>query len=105
MEKCTPEEWNQIMRGQRCLRCGTEHIEIYPSSGKATCLVSGCDWKVYKHGFVPFDPPRPEDGMSVERALNFGVGVEGNEKSQGDRYSVVLAKEVIRLREILSQNT
>ena len=101
---CTPEEWNQVMTGQRCLRCGTEHIEIYPSSGKAMCLLSGCDWKINRHGFVPFNPPRPEEGLSLERALNYGLGIEPNDKTHGDRCSSLLAKEVIRLREILEQN-
>lgn len=63
---CTDEEWNRVMHGQRCLRCGTEHIEIYPSSGKAVCLLSGCDWKVYRYGFVPFNP------SSVARCADCG---------------------------------
>ncbi len=90
--RCTPEEWNQVMTGQRCLRCGTEHIEIYPSSGKAMCLLSGCDWKINRHGFVPFNPPRPEDAKEgslhgddrrEDVHLHYGLGKEIPAQRQG----------------------
>ena len=54
----TDADWQLILRERRCLACGSSDIEMYPHSGKANCLVPGCDWEVNRFGYVPFRPLR-----------------------------------------------